>query len=300
MIYKQISSKEIIAKVISDLRLQESDHRISDMVEWIGEALDTIGANRQYNIKVAGLEDIPLLQVSNYQVRLPKDLIRPLFIQYSSSENGPFIALKWNSSSLAFRADDTLFAGGTSNVYGNNDIVYFTMDLLNLDYETALSTLNSDPVFKSKISGIMNSDSGSTTSYNDNGSQSIKYTINNNYIKLNVKEGYIRLVYSAMPLDIDGYPLVPDESSFRDALYWYIVTHLYYPDWVLGTIRDRVFEHAESKWRFYAKQAYAVSLLPDIAQLESIKNQWLKLMPDLFAYDINFSQDSEQEIIYNH
>lgn len=302
MIYKTVSSKEIISKVITDLRLQEKDHSISDMVEWIGEALDIIGAFRQYNIKVTGLENIPLLEVSDYQVKLPNDLIRPLFIQYSTTKYGPFQPLKWNSSPLSFRADDNLFNTNstTVNTYGNYDIVYFTMDLLNIDYETAIDTLNNDPIFKSKISSIMTSDIGVNKTNTSTGSQSIKYTINNNYIKFNVKTGYIRLVYTSIPLDEGGYPLVPNDSSFRNALYWYIVMKLYYPDWVLGQIRDRVFEHAESKWRFFARQAYGNALMPDMAQLESIKNQWLKLVPEIFSFDIDFSQASEQELLYNH
>jgi hypothetical protein len=39
-----ISSKSIIAKIIADLQLEESDIRISDIREWILEAILKIGA----------------------------------------------------------------------------------------------------------------------------------------------------------------------------------------------------------------------------------------------------------------
>jgi hypothetical protein len=47
MINKLISSKSIIAKIIADLDLQEEEIKISDFIEWIGEANEKIGAVTQ-------------------------------------------------------------------------------------------------------------------------------------------------------------------------------------------------------------------------------------------------------------
>jgi hypothetical protein len=300
MIYKSVSSKQIIAKVITDLRLQEEDHRISDMVEWVGEALDTIGAIRQFNIKVTGKEGEPLLVVKDFQTQLPNNIIKPLFIQYSNRVNGPFVPIKWNTNPISFRGKETTTTT-TVNTAGNVDITYFTMDLMGISYEDAFALLAEDSSFKARVNSIITSENILLSRVVDSNyfSTSIKYTINSNYIKLNVKEGYIRLVYSCYPIDEDGYLLVPDDSSYRDAIYWYIVSKLYYPDWVNGTIRDKVYEHAESKWRFFAKQAYAVALMPDLGQLESMKDQWNKLFPELYEFDGNFSQLSERQILRN-
>ena len=48
-----ISSKTVLAKVIADLSLSERDIKISDMSEWVAEALLKIGAIQQYEHKVA-------------------------------------------------------------------------------------------------------------------------------------------------------------------------------------------------------------------------------------------------------
>lgn len=42
MITKLTSVKTAIAKVIADLRLQEDDILISDMREWVGEAMEKL------------------------------------------------------------------------------------------------------------------------------------------------------------------------------------------------------------------------------------------------------------------
>lgn len=301
MIYNSVSSKEIVSKVITDLKLQEEDYMVSDMIEWIGEALDSIGAIRQYNVKVTGKEYEPILTVSNYQARLPSDLMKPVLIQYSKTIDGTYIPIKWNTNPIMMRGFETnTFA--TDSIAGENEIIYFTMDLMSLDFQAAVTLLNNDPAFKAKINSIIVSEDcwKSNISENDPDALSIKYTINNNYIKLNVEDGYIRMAYLSRPLDEDNYPLVPDLQSFRDALYWYVVMKIYYPKWALGRIRDRVYDHAEGKWRFFAKQAYAEGIMPDLGQLESMKDQWNKLFPELYEFDSSFSQLSEKQMFYNH
>ena len=42
MINKLVSSKSVIAKIIADLDLQEEEIKISDFIEWIGEANEKI------------------------------------------------------------------------------------------------------------------------------------------------------------------------------------------------------------------------------------------------------------------
>lgn len=73
MLYNLTSVKRVIAKVFSDLDLKEGDHRISDMVEWAGEALEKIGGFPTFETRVCGKDDLPLLVVSNYQTKLPCD-----------------------------------------------------------------------------------------------------------------------------------------------------------------------------------------------------------------------------------
>ena len=43
MIYKMTSSKAVIAKVIADLGLNETEIPITDIRQWIGEVVNNIG-----------------------------------------------------------------------------------------------------------------------------------------------------------------------------------------------------------------------------------------------------------------
>ena len=55
---KLVSSKAVIAKVIADLDLKEDEIKITDVREWIGEAMEKIGAIQQLEHKV---ENIPAI-----------------------------------------------------------------------------------------------------------------------------------------------------------------------------------------------------------------------------------------------
>ena len=82
MVYNLTSVRRVIAKVFTDLDLKEGDHRISDMIEWAGEALEKIGGFPSFNTKVLGKDDLPLLELSNYQVKLPCDFHSLIQIGY--------------------------------------------------------------------------------------------------------------------------------------------------------------------------------------------------------------------------
>ena len=67
MIYQNISSKSIIAKVFRDFRVQTTEW-VDDAIEWMGEALDAIGAVAQFEDKVT------ILRTSSHTATLPPDL----------------------------------------------------------------------------------------------------------------------------------------------------------------------------------------------------------------------------------
>ena len=66
-VYKEISSKAIIRKVMRDLKPNNANW-IDDAVEWIGEALEHIGASAQLCQKQC------VLDIKDQKTLLPSDL----------------------------------------------------------------------------------------------------------------------------------------------------------------------------------------------------------------------------------
>jgi hypothetical protein len=79
MKYLEESSKAVIAKVYRDLNLQEEE-RWHDMIEWVGEALDFIGANPQYR------DAIDEICIQDHRGALPCNLHAIDFVMDKSSK----------------------------------------------------------------------------------------------------------------------------------------------------------------------------------------------------------------------
>jgi len=108
------------------------------------------------------------------------------------------------------------------------------------------------------------------------------------------------LSYDALPQDEDGYPLIPDMISYVEAVYWYIVMKLKYPDYLTGKLDQSRYYDIRRSWNFYCKQAYGDSMMPTMDEMESIKNQWNRLVPELGSHDLFYEDTDEPQIIYKH
>lgn len=116
------------------------------------------------------------------------------------------------------------------------------------------------------------------------------YTIDPVYIKTSFSDGEITLAYTAFPVDEEGFPEVPDDQSYRDALFYYIVKKLKYIDWLDGNLSDNKYRMIEKTWEFYCNQAAAKMQMPNINQLENIKNWSLRLLPNIDDYSDYFAR----------
>lgn len=305
MIYKLTSVKSVITKVFTDLDLQEETHRVSDMIEWAGEALEKIGAFPYFINKVTGLEGAPLLELSNYQCKLPCDFYSLIQLTYSENANGPFLPMRYSTGNFETYGNPEDITS-TTITPPESDMVTFAMQLYDMDYDTALSYINSNPDKRVLISAMVSDGYAKVVNVSDSignpliTTDDITYVISNNYIKTNVRTGYIMMAYQAIPTDCDGYPMIPDEISFKEAIYWYINMKLMYPKWAEGRVRDAVYYDAKRSWNYYCKQAYGDALMPNADKLESIKNAWLRLVPNIKEHNSGFSTLGQEQYYYNH
>jgi hypothetical protein len=299
MIYNLTSVKRVIAKVFTDYDLQEGDHRISDMIEWSGEALEKIGGFPSFETKVCGKDDLPLLEISNYQVQLPCDFYNMVQVGYSPSIYGPFYAMRYATGSFDSGVD-IVDKNTLVDLNSSSAIVMLCMTLYDEDYETALNSINTNPLRRAKLNGVLalqgeyaKGGIGSLAEHTTD----LTYMIKPGYIKTNIETGFLMLAYQAIPTDKEGYPMIPDNQSYIDAIYWYIVMKLLYPKWANGQVRDVVYYDAKRSWNYYCKQAYGNAMMPNKDQMESIKNAWLRLVPEINEHQSAYSTLGERQII---
>lgn len=293
-----ISSKQIILRVLSDLDLNENQLQISNVREWIGQAMEKIGAVTQLEHKVA------ILPVSGHQAKLPCDLYRLGQVAFSFCNSAGWLPMRKNTSSFGVFCqvsnckpcmlvkDQALFPL-VKNIFN------YTKD------EDALAKLNEDKELRSTLSTLLNnytvnSVNGKFIGNSSNFSNELQYTTKPGYINTNIPEGYVKIEYYSIYTDEDGMPMIPDMESYKEAIFWYIVMKWMYAKKLKGQIDARTYYDAQNSWNYYRKQAYTEAMMPSsVDDLDTIKNIWHKLYPEMDDQDMFMSTTGDEQLIYN-
>jgi hypothetical protein len=121
------------------------------------------------------------------------------------------------------------------------------------------------------------------------------YTINDAYINTTFETGEVGLAYIAIPIDAEGFPLIPNDEGYKEAMLKYVVMKLKYADYITG--RFPLYKELEVDWHKYCAQARGNANMPSLDTMESIKNQWVKLMPQMQRHKAFFSKLNNAERI---
>ena len=126
------------------------------------------------------------------------------------------------------------------------------------------------------------------------------YTLQNCMITTSQKDGYIHVSYKAIATDEFGYPLVPDNESFKLGLEYYILHRYLEPLWMMGKITDKSFEYIQQKRYFYTGQADSSMKLANIDHLETMMNSINRLIVDVNPQSSFYKNFGEKQIIRQH
>lgn len=98
----------------------------------------------------------------------------------------------------------------------------------------------------------------------------LTYTLQNCVITTSFKKGLVEVAYKAIATDEKGYPLIPDNESFKFGLEYFIMWRHLEAIWSMGKITDKVFHYYEQKKHWYVGQAGTSLTLSGIDHLESM------------------------------
>lgn len=284
MIYNYTKCESVIAKVMADLNISEKNIRITDIREWIFEAVDKIGAPMQYIQKESGSDGEPIIKIEDYQAPIPAGLQSLDAVAYSRSKDGKWEYVRSNTSAFRNRIKDC-----KCNCFPNTPEQPVVPEQSNTKSKSCqINTINN-------LDESLNYHSGDVT-----------YFIKPGWIVINRKDGYLKISYKKIATDERGYPLVPDLTSYQEAVYWYVVMKLSFPKYLSGKLGGKgvnnsqnTFFYIQQQWNFYRNQAYAECMMPNAGQIQSIKNDWNKLLPQFDSQEDFFSSQGDEQIIYN-
>ena len=303
MIYNYTRCEAVIAKIMADLDLSEKNVRITDIKEWIFEAVEKIGAPTQYIAVESGTCGEPILQICDRQVPMPAGLQYLDGVAYSPNPDGPWYPMR-KDTGMFHKVGPHHFPKWTSDSDAQKI----------LDYDVPC-------VHKDKHEGFIEHPTTMNAQlYTRNGMKYVEtmfpkgypakeptYFIKQGWIATNMTKGYIKLAYKRIATDEKGYPLIPDLASYQEAVYWYVVMKLSFPKYLKGKLGGKkgvstaanTYQYIQQQWHFYRNQAYAECMMPDAGEMRAIKNDWTKLVPDWDSDDTFFIHQGERQNIIN-
>jgi hypothetical protein len=112
------------------------------------------------------------------------------------------------------------------------------------------------------------------------------YSLNPNYIIAGFESGALTLNYLAFPLDEEGFPMIPDNIYYKQALQWYIIRQM-----IMGGYKHPSFNYqfADGKWGHYCVAAQNDAAFPSVDKTQSFLNGWLRLTPNVQLQDEFFN-----------
>lgn len=278
MNYSYVSIDRIFSKYI---REGGTEFEEGDVVEWVGEALEFIGAIKYYE------EAIHFADVKNHQCELPKWLHSIIQIARNTCTD----SLAKNSicdSDVAQSISEEIFTLFTTSknslVLNDEEIPYYKSFFdLKCGFNTwcgsglynncyAPVRLATNTLFNSLVCNT------SCNNYSNNEYKIIK----GKTIRFSFKEGSVAIPYTRQVVDDEtGYPLVPDNISYTTAITWYIKLKIAEKDFENGRAgAEGRMNNADIKWQWYCGQASNVDKMPyGIDQYQNLLDQRSYILP---------------------
>jgi hypothetical protein len=126
------------------------------------------------------------------------------------------------------------------------------------------------------------------------------YKVDGGFIYTNFETGFIEITYTAFVTDEHGFPMIPDDQRFIEAVRWSLIEHIDYKQYRTGTLSREIYEDTEQKRAFYIKSAISKASLPSDAEMNAIKDMLLRSIKDTKGPDSYFKYNNLPEQRYNH
>ena len=292
----------IFAKVNRDFGQTISE---SDMIEWIGEALEAINVPRLYQ------EAVAFVEVKNFTCCLPNFLFQINQIARDTQYDG--------HKSTKLCSDDILES--KLNCFENENIPNPCVDCIDIkqdDYANPCACMIPDcgayyideifdtywvhrswqesdlyhqrfvPVrlsTKSFFGDFPNV--GYYKNIGDKGWKDEYSYATQNTLKFSFEKGTVAISYLKYKVDEKtGYPIIPDHEIYTTAITSYILYKYCCREFYMG--RDgaaQKMQKAEMDWQWYCKRAGSQAMMPSLDDMQNLLDQQYRMIPAQKSYD---------------
>ena len=138
----------------------------------------------------------------------------------------------------------------------------------------------------------------STDSFHmSNKGNSSTYKIQGNIIYTSIESGELELAYLAISTDEDGYPLLPDNSSFTRALELYIKKQWFTILFDVGKISSAVLQNTQQEYAWAVGDCQSEFNRMSIDQMEAFSNSWRTMILRDHQHSSGFIGDGSRQTL---
>lgn len=123
------------------------------------------------------------------------------------------------------------------------------------------------------------------------------FKVQGRVIYTSFKCGKITIVYTAMALDKDGFPMIPDNSTFLTALELYVKKKWFTILFDMGKISPAVLQNVQQEYSWEVGQLNSEMSIPSISEMESISNIFNQLIPRTNEFRKGFKNLGDREYL---
>ena len=123
------------------------------------------------------------------------------------------------------------------------------------------------------------------------------YKIQGNIIYTSIESGELELAYLAISTDADGYPLLPDNSSFTRALELYIKKQWFTILFDLGKITSAVLQNTQQEYAWAVGDCQSEFNRMSIDQMEAFSNSWRTMILRDHQHSSGFIGDGTRQTL---
>lgn len=123
------------------------------------------------------------------------------------------------------------------------------------------------------------------------------YKIQGNIIYTSLENSKLELAYLAIETDKDGYPLLPDNSSFTRALELYIKKQWFTVLFDLGKITPAVLQNTQQEYAWAVGDCQSEFNRLSIDQMEALSNSWRTMILRNNQHSSGFATNGSKEIL---
>lgn len=123
------------------------------------------------------------------------------------------------------------------------------------------------------------------------------YKIQGNIIYTSLENSKLELAYLAIETDEEGYPLLPDNSSFTRALELYIKKQWFTILFDMGKITPAVLDNTQREYAWAVGDCMTEFNRLSIDEMESFSNSWRTMIMRTHEHSNGFARNGNEQIL---